>query len=93
VDKQTSTDGNRIEEAPPPVHVGTMDNFKNSLTQRRSGVRVPLRPLKYPHLHAPHSHAAAQQTGCAQPTDLATAIIAIKALRTALNAYGLTTVV
>jgi len=34
-----------------------------------------------------------QQTGCAVPTDLATAITAITALRTALNNYGLTTVV
>ena len=37
--------------------------------------------------------AAVQQTGCAVPTDLASAIAAITALRTALNAYGLTTVV
>jgi len=34
-----------------------------------------------------------KQTGCAVPTDLATAITAITALRTALNNYGLTTVV
>jgi len=34
-----------------------------------------------------------QQTGCAVPTDLATALAAITALRTALNNYGLTTVV
>ncbi len=32
-----------------------------------------------------------QQTGCAVPVDLTTAIAAITALRTALNAYGLTT--
>ncbi|MGA2490541.1 MAG: hypothetical protein ABSF99_10235, partial [Anaerolineales bacterium] len=37
--------------------------------------------------------AVAQQVGCAVPTDLATAITAIKALRIALNAYGFTTVV
>ena len=37
--------------------------------------------------------AAAQQIGCAEPNDLPSAITAIKALRTALNAYGLTTVV
>jgi len=35
----------------------------------------------------------AKQTGCAVPTDLATCITAITVLRTALNAYGLTTVV
>lgn len=34
-----------------------------------------------------------KQAGCAVPTDLATCISAITALRTALNAYGLTTVV
>jgi len=34
-----------------------------------------------------------QRTGCAVPTDLATAITAITALRTALNELGLTTVV
>jgi hypothetical protein len=37
--------------------------------------------------------AVAQQTGCAVPTDLASCITAITALRTALNNYGLTTVV
>jgi hypothetical protein len=35
----------------------------------------------------------AKQTGCAVPTDLATCITAITALRTALNNYALTTVV
>jgi len=34
-----------------------------------------------------------RQTGCAVPTDLATCITAITALRTALNNYALTTVV
>ena len=34
-----------------------------------------------------------KQTGCAVPTDLASSIAAITALRTALNNYGLTTVV
>jgi hypothetical protein len=37
--------------------------------------------------------AVVKQTGCAVPTDLATAITAITALRTALNNYGLTTIV
>jgi hypothetical protein len=35
----------------------------------------------------------AKQTGCAVPTDLATSIAAITALRTALNNLGVTTVV
>jgi len=34
-----------------------------------------------------------KQTGCAVPTDLASCIAAVTALRTALNNYGLTTVV
>lgn len=34
-----------------------------------------------------------KQTGCAVPTDLATSITAITALRTALNNLGITTVV
>lgn len=34
-----------------------------------------------------------QQTGCAVPTDLATSITAITALRSALNNLGLTTTV
>ena len=34
-----------------------------------------------------------KQTGCAVPTDLATSIDAITALRTALNNLGITTVV
>jgi hypothetical protein len=37
--------------------------------------------------------AVAQQIGCAIPTDLPSCIAAITALRTALNNYGLTTVV
>jgi hypothetical protein len=61
-------------------------------TAEREGVRIEASGTA-PMIGFFGATAVVKQTGCAVPTDLATCITAITALRTALNNLGLTTVV